>query len=216
VGHKLCSHFGAWSFAHRHAGFWLELGSAVHHFSLPAIDEPGTVIHHGTTYSFRVVGAPSAATATAAAFRLRVGGMVAGPLYGSVETDIGGLADGGDVRAEATNGLAPTLDQPQTTYIAMRAAVGLRGRVAHSIMLSAEAAGGFHALDFSTTSQVADCVQTPSVQIYQADVQARARVDYWAAAHVSLGAELGKSLIDRGDETIAVSLGLHVRAFDGR
>jgi hypothetical protein len=217
VGYERCSHFGEkWSLARRHVGFWLELGFAVHHFSLPPIDEPGTVAHHGTSYAFRVVGNPRATTATSAAARLRAGGILAGPLYGALELDIGGLADGGDLHAEASGGVAPALTDPQTSYGAMRAALGLRGRVTHSIMLSAEAAAGFHALVFSMTSQLADCVQAPTVQILEGEIEARARVDYWVSPRVTFGAEFGKSLIDRDDENIAVYLGMHLRTFDGR
>lgn len=46
-------------------------------------------------------------------------------------------------------------------------------------------------------------------------LEARVRLDWWATPHLTVGASIGASLIDRDDHTLTFGLGGHLRAFDG-
>jgi len=83
--------------------------------------------------------------------------------------------------------------------IAGRFAVGVHATILSDFMISAELAAGGRA--YSGTSGGV--------------LEARGRLDWWATPHLTVGASIGTSLIDRDDHTLTFGLGGHLRAFDG-
>jgi hypothetical protein len=77
--------------------------------------------------------------------------------------------------------------------------------------------GGVHALiasDFMISGELA-----AGGRAYASNsggvVEARVRLDWWATPHLTVGASIGTSLLDRDDHTLTFGLGGHLRAFDG-
>jgi hypothetical protein len=77
--------------------------------------------------------------------------------------------------------------------------------------------GGVHALvtsDFMISAELAAGGRTYAGNSGGV-LEARGRVDWWATPHLTVGASVGTSLIDRDDHTLTFGLGGHLRAFDG-
>jgi len=73
-----------------------------------------------------------------------------------------------------------------------------------AINLGGEIAGGVRLID--TTE--ADAGEQPVLEV-------RGRGDFWLSPWITLGAAVGKSLIDKGDWFTGISLGIHSYAFGG-
>ena len=122
--------------------------------------------------------AHSAPPATAAGVRLRVGApLQLHPLYLAFELDIGELSS-------------------QTTALLSQAvaALGARVHVADTVTASVELAGG---------GRMYSSMEHAEVTSGAGVLEARGRVDWWAAPHLTFGASLGTSLIAR-DQTFTV------------
>jgi hypothetical protein len=125
--------------------------------------------------------------ATAYGVRLRVGApLQLRPLYLAFELDIAGLSTSA-LLSEAV------------------VALGAHAHVTQSITLSAELAGGGRRYSWMEHAEVTDGAGV---------LEARGRIDWFAAPHLSFGAALGTSLISSGDQTFTVGFSGHLRAFD--
>jgi hypothetical protein len=218
VGISHCRHFGAWAQEAELPRFIFGMEIIDHQFLTPPVDVTGTVAHEGTTYTFRVSSmSPSTAPvhANALAVRIRLGGVTKGPFYGAIETDLGGLTSGPTLGTEGmADGYQPTYDSPYTMYSAFHGVVGARAKLG-MLALSAELAGGLRMLTFMVSDQLGSCASSGSAVIATGELEARARADVWVSPHMTVGASVGTSLIDRDDRTIAVGITGHMRAFDG-
>jgi hypothetical protein len=76
---------------------------------------------------------------------------------------------------------------------------GVHALIASDFMISGELAGGGRAYTGNSGGVL----------------EVRVRLDWWATPHLTVGASIGTSLIDRDDHTLTFGLGGHLRAFDG-
>jgi len=83
--------------------------------------------------------------------------------------------------------------------IAGRFVVGVHATVMSDFMISAELAAGGRAYSDASGGVL----------------EVRGRLDWWATPHLTVGASVGTSLIERDDHTLTFGLGGHLRAFDG-
>jgi len=203
VGYEQCSRFGTWSL--NVPALSLDLGVAGHRFVGAPLAETGTFMEDAKSFGYRIVGEPGNRVTTAVAPQLLIGLRLAGPLYVANELELGGIASGPGVRAEI-NG-APA-GQVSTTYAAVRGVVGLSVQ-AEPLMVSAEIAGGMRLLAYKIKDEAASSTQT------RTELQVRVRLDVWLRPRMTIGATVGKSLLDRGDTFVALSVGGHLRAFGG-
>lgn len=203
VGYKQCSRFGAWSL--NVPALSIDLGVAAHRFVGERVADSGTFTEGETSFGYRFAGEPGDRITTAVAPQLRIGLRLAGPLYVANEVEIGGVASGPGVRAEIDGAPAASVS---TTYAAARGVVGLSVQ-AEPLMFSAEIAAGMRVLAYKIKDEPATSAQG------RAELQARARIDVWLTPRMTIGATVGKSLLDRGDTFIGFSVGGHLRAFGG-
>lgn len=204
VGYRQCSGFGGWSWSV--PALSIDLGVAGHRFAGQPLAAMGTFMENTTSFGYRFGTEPGESLATnVIAPQLRVALGLAGPLYVASELEIGGVTSGPRVWGEIDGGDGGPIS---TTYGAARAAVGLRARF-EQLMLSGELAGGARMLAYKIKDEDATAYQT------RGEVQARARLDVWLSARMTLGAMVGTSLLDRGDTIVALSIGGHLRAFGG-
>ncbi len=134
-----------------------------------------------------IAGADLATRAMAVDLALTVG--VAGPFY------LGGsMAFGGADREQQ--------------YFALGAAVGARTTIADRVGVRAELAGGYRSIADRGGPDVMWASQTSG------ELQARVRVELFLSPRFSVGATVGRSLIDRDDTLVVVSIAGHLLAFD--
>jgi hypothetical protein len=218
VGYRQCTKYGAWSASTRWPLLIFELGLGVQTFDNPLREGSGSVEHEGEHFTYRVSGGgdrgndPAAAVAVVTTARLGVGTALG--LYTAVELELGGLArDQTRVEMTSTGRLgAPTIEQ--TSAIAM-GALGVVGfqKGTSRLLLGAEVLGGVRAVSYSYYSQYLACQQTSSILVGRGVVEARARASYFVTPMLSVGAQLGTSLVDQRDWNMGVYLGGYTRAF---
>jgi hypothetical protein len=211
VGRQHCAVFGQWAALARLPALEFDTEMFHEHFLLAPTSAVGSVEHLGTPYTYRVV-MDSNQAASAWGLRERTAWRIAGPIYMGTEIDIGGLASAPQMHVESDG---PVIGDPAALFLAARAVVGARAFVTPTLSLSGELAGGARIVSFTATSQLAGCTQQTSVADAGGVLEARARVDWWASPHWTLGASVGASLIDHNDHSFTVGFGGHVRAFDG-
>jgi hypothetical protein len=211
VGRQHCAVFGQWAALSRLPALQFDTELFHEHFLLAPTSALGTVEHLGTPYTYRVVSDSNQA-ASAWGLRVRTAWKIAGPIYMGTEIDLGGLASAPQMHVESDG---PTIGDPTALFVAARAVVGARTWVTPTLSLAGEFAGGARMVSFNATSQFMGCTQETSVLESAGVLEARARVDWWASPHLTLGASIGTSLIDSNDHSFTVGFGAHARAFDG-
>lgn len=218
VGYRECTKYGAWSASTRWPLFIFELGVGVQTFDNPLREGGGSVEHEGESFTYRVSGGgdrgndPAAATAVVTTARLGVG--TAFGLYGGVELELGGLTNTpGKVEMTSTGKLgAPSIESTGAIAMGALGVVGFQ-RGTSRLLLGAEVLGGVRAVSYSYQSQYLACVQSTSIVVGRAVVEARARASYFVTPMLSVGAQLGSSLIDERDWNMGVYVGGYTRAF---
>jgi hypothetical protein len=196
VGYQRCSRFGTeWSGA---TLSW-ELGSAWLRFPLDAIDRMTSTGH---------VVAP-ASTGTATALRLRDLYGFTEHFYVASELTFGWMTTMPLLDVAPTRGAMPTGDGTNGYLGAGMLAAGLRSSLG-PITLGSELAFGARLAVFSSD-------RVPGVLFGQGGpiLEARAHANVWLSMHWSLSTMLATSVVERGDTSITVSLGLHAFPFDG-
>jgi hypothetical protein len=213
VGREHCSQFGQWGMLARFPAITFDTELFHEHFLLAPTSAVGTVEHLGTGYTYRVVS-DATGGATAWGLRSRTTWRLGGPIYTGLEFDLGGLSSTPEMHVEMADA-GPTLSDPFAILVAGRLVVGARAFVTPSFSLSAELAGGGRLISITETSHLLDCTQQTSVSSGAGVLEARGRLDWWAAPHLTIGASIGTSLIDSGDHTFTIGFGGHIRAYDG-
>ena len=216
-GYRHCTKFGAWSTTMQIPLLIFEWGMAVQTFDNPLQDGGGSVEHDGEAFTYRVSSggakeAPARAVAMVTNLRFGIGSRLG--LYGAGELEIGGLV-AEPSRAEMTSTGkfgAPKLEERGAVAMGALGVVGFQ-RGTKRLLLGAEVAGGVRAVSYNYHSQYLSCEQSTSIVVARAVLEARARASVFLSPMMSLGAQLGTSVIDDRDWNVGVFLGGYTRAF---
>lgn len=215
TGYRTCTRFGAgWSTGARLPALSLEVDSWAAEVPLSDIDVSGSASHTwGDDYNYRVVSQDlDAGHAPAAGAKLRLLGH-GRMFYGGIE---GGAAA---VALSATDKPMPTTDGMTTltadvaALTTLGAVIGVKQTLGWATV-SAEAMAGGQGLVVTTTSTRAACVTEDQHWVGRGVVEARLRAAAWVTPWLTAGAYAGRDLVS-GTIGGGLSLGVHLRAFDG-
>lgn len=217
VGYRQCSKFGKWSDTMRWPLILFELGMSMQRFDTPLTDGTGSVTHENEDFSYRVVspmteGAIEQATALVANLRVGVGSRIG--LYTAVELELGGLVQDPTRMETTSTGRfgAPELEKSSAVAFGGLAVVGFQRGTRH-LVLGAELAGGFRGVSYQYDSKYLSCEDTTSIVTARGVLEARARAAVFVTPTVSIGAQVGSSLVDDRTWTAGVFLGGYSRSF---
>jgi len=200
-GYKHCTRFGAgWSRDVNTAPWREEIGWLHESFTPRPFTVPSTATSAVRTGG-AVVGGRSAVTGNGSSMRYLTGGRI---LYGGLELSTLFYP-------------SPTVDGETSAEGGAFQPLGVFG--AHmsvwQLGLSAEVAGGprIALLDYCEASP---CTRaTNQVSQVEGVLDARVGVSYFITPIWSIGAVYGQNMLDAGDRSIALYIGLHFRPFDG-
>jgi hypothetical protein len=217
VGYRTCTKFGGWSDTMRFPLVIFELGTSVQRFDTPLRDGTGNVTHENEDFTYRVVSPATAgdvAQATAVVASLRVGVANRLGLYTAAELEIGGLVQDPTRMEMTSTGTfgAPDFEKSSAVAFGGLAVVGFQRGTKH-LLLGAEVAGGFRGVSYQYHSQYLSCEDTTSIVTARGVLEARARAAVFVTPTVSIGAQLGSSLVDDRTWTGGVFLGGYTHAF---
>jgi hypothetical protein len=218
VGYRQCTKYGAWSASTRWPLLIFELGVGVQTFDNPLREGSGSVTHEGESFTYRVSGGgdrgndPVAAVAVVTNARIGVG--TAFGLYTAIELELGGLAHEPSKVEMTSTGMrgTPTIEQSGAIAMGALGVVGFQKGTSR-LLLGAELLGGVRAVSYSYHSQYVACEQSTSILVGRGVVEARARASYFLTPMLSVGAQLGTSLVDERDWNMGIYVGGYTRAF---
>jgi hypothetical protein len=216
LGRRQCSGFGTWAMPAVLPRLAIELGTSVRSVGMSRIDAAGQ-IDHGIdgSYRYAMTGGEVGDEAAALGMDLRIlGGR---RLYGGVEASIGRIV-GGDGPAMSTFGddrlATATVDAPVHLHLGAGAVIGARAPVGR-LTVSGELYTGARAFRTEVTSHHGACVTTDTSYDVELALEPRARIDLWLSPWLTLGGFAGTDLRARDVRVVGVTIGGHVRAFDG-
>lgn len=214
VGYRRCTSYGAgWAIPEHLPALALELSSWTARVDLADVDVGGSVHHSfGDDYNYRVVGADLGGSALANGLKLRVVGHHRG-LYLGVEGAVAHLGADRRTTPMATSDGLTQMTSSADTLVMGGAVVGIArgyGRVA----LGAELMGGARGVVVEAQSARGACETTATSVAGHAVLEGRVRADVWLTPWITVGGYAGKGLVD-GQASAGLSLGGHLRAFDG-
>lgn len=218
VGYRQCQKYGTWANTMKIPLLIFELGVAVQTFDSPLEEGSGSVAHEGEDFTYRVVsdsgnaGASERAVAVVTSLRVGVGSRIG--IYGAGELELGGLA-AEPTRMEMTSTGkygAPKIEQTSALAMGALAVAGYQ-RGTTRMLFGAELAGGVRAVSYNYHSQYLACEQSVSIVVARPVLEARARASMFVTPNLSVGAQLGSSLIDQHDWNAGVFFGGYTRAF---
>jgi len=216
-GYRHCTKFGAWSTTMQIPLLIFEWGMAVQTFDNPLQDGGGNIEHEGEAFTYRVSSggskeAPARAVAMVTNLRFGIGSQLG--IYGAGELEIGGLV-AEPSRAEMTSTGkfgAPKLEERGAVAMGALGVVGYQFGT-QRLLLGAEVAGGVRAVSYNYHSQYLSCEQSTSIVVARAVLEARARASVFLTPMMSLGLQMGASVVDERDWNVGVFLGGYTRAF---
>ena len=218
VGYRQCTTFGKWSESMRLPLIYFELGTSLQRFDTPLRDGTGSVTHENENFTYRMVsptsGGGDALQATAVVANLRVGVANRIGLYAAGELEFGSLVQDPTRMEMMSTGKfgSPELEKSSAVAFGGLAVVGFQRGTKH-VLLGAEVAGGFRGVSYQVHSQYLSCEDTTSIVTARGVLEARARAAVFVTPVVSIGAQVGSSLVDEGTWTAGVFLGGYTRSF---
>lgn len=199
VGYHHCTRFAyMWSRESDSPRFTFELGYFYHRFTASSVNLGDAPLVMGGA-------APDMAT-SAGGVAVRFIGGLNHVFYTGLEFDGGG----NDVMPHPI-GTQPT----DGLYMSPMAVFGAHVIERYRVALSAELAGGFRYDDFYACPSAMPKCTTPDDSQTRRQLEGRLRAELFIHPHFSLAFSYGHSLIDSGDRTWMVSLGVHGRTMDG-
>lgn len=219
VGFRKCKEFGTWAGNMRVPRLFVELGTNVRQFGSGLGAQTGHIAHGSEQFAYRTIMSPTtdAPSDTAMTTALRLGIGLRRGFYAGVEGELGGLTSVASASPEmmstGTFG-APTLVQQRGLVMGAVGVAGFRGSAGRATF-ALEGAGGVRHVRYNFESTYHHCIDTSTIAVSRAIVEARARGELWLNPWITAGATLGSNVLDRGDWVAGVFLGVHSRAFGG-
>jgi hypothetical protein len=199
VGLEHCSRFGDWSRDQHVPALWVDVGGGQHHY----LSDPFTL--HTTQLQSAQLGATDLSTTETSPFDVRILGGIGGIFYTGLE-----LGGGFLTTKPRYDGVTPTTGGGGELLAVAGVHVGI-----WRFSVGGEVAAGEHGLTMMPDCGGATCPKTDETTQSHRELEMRANADLWITPHYSLGASVGKSLVDPDDARFMIYLGIHVRAFDG-
>ena len=200
VGYERCSRFGGWS---RSPSLWIEGGVVALHIDPGALDviatAPGGPVHLTTA-----PGDGRAIDATGGRFRDLIG--FRGGYFGS-ETDLATFSDGPQLVVDASPRGGVTMTSSSGTIFQAKVLLGYR-QLFGPVSLALEAAGGFRGVVFDAMGAQAPFQMSGLLE-------AHAHADVWVSEHWTVGAQVGTDVVHMHDDSLALTLGVHLTPYDG-
>ena len=217
-GYRQCTKYGNWSTTMQIPLLIFELGVYVQTFDNPLESGSGNFEHEGESFTYRVVSdsgndeASERATALVTSLRFGIGSRIG--IYGAGELELGALVAEPQRMEMASSGKygAPSLEQTGALAMGALAVAGFQRGTKH-LLLGAELAGGVRAVTYSYQSQYLACEQDVSIVVARPVLEARARASMFVTPSLSVGAQVGSSLIDKNEWNAGVFFGGYTRAF---
>ena len=214
VGYRRCSSYGSrWAIPEHLPALALELTSWTARIDLADVEAGGTVHHSfGDDYNYRVVGRDLGGSALANGLKLRLVGHHRG-LYLGVEGAVAHLGADRRTTQMATSDGITAMTSSADTLVMGGAVLGI-DRGYGRVSLGAELMGGARGVVVEAESDRGACQSTDTTVVGHAVVEGRVRADVWLTPWITVGAYAGKDVLD-GQASAGLSLGGHLRAFDG-
>lgn len=212
VGHAICRRFGSWD-ASRRPAIRVSGGASIIRVPVSSMSFSGTAEHTDAAMAYAVTGEPG--SATGGAFDLQVTAALGRHLYAGVEGSIGGL-DTGPMAAPTTSAAGLAVDASSLVYLAGAAVAGAAVSFG-DYQLRGEVGIGVRAVGLSVETRYAvdgeDCVLGETLFDTAALIRPRLSAQRWVTPWVSVGASAGTNLASRGETSVGLFVGGHLRAF---
>jgi hypothetical protein len=200
VGYEKCSRFGTWS----------------PDLSYPRASFDVGYLHRSFASQPFVLGGPGSPLVVTEPTDLDTGGSMPGWFRVRIHVDdlfyVGADFGAGWLSQVPVSG-APVTDSVIGTAHAL---VGARFLDTRLVSLGVELAGGGRIVGLdSCDAKTMACASDTSVLQTHRELELRAVADIWLAPRFTLDIGYGRSVIDRGDSSLMISLGFHFRAMDG-
>lgn len=213
-GYRECHTFGEWAQSMVLPHMFVEMGMGMRRFATLARGD-GTVTHGDETFAYRVaMPAGSEHSDTAIVWTGRFGLVTRRGLYAGIEGEIGALSPAASTPQMEDSGAfgSPTLAQRGGLMIGAYGIAGMRVPLSHGAV-AVEAAGGVRDVQYAWHSTYHDCEQTTTVGAASGVLEARVRGELWINPWFTAGVSAGASVLERGDYTAGLYLGMHTRSF---
>ncbi|MDB4957405.1 MAG: hypothetical protein JWO36_4974 [Myxococcales bacterium] len=185
VGYERCSRYGSWGQNLLEPYMFVDLGMNVRHFA--AASGPSGVAYRGTR-PVTTSGSQEAVT-----FDERLGVALSHALYLGLDFELGNFAS-----LDESTSAAPDM------LVAGLAAFGLRGGLG-PIALAGEVAVGGMAYSFPSDKSL----RTTEL------VEVRARGELWLSPWVTVGAQIGTSIVEKDQWIAGLYIGFHTYSYAG-
>ncbi len=218
LGRRTCTGFATWAMPPMMPRLSLETVTSARIFPAAKLGASGTVDHgeHGS-YQYRMVGGDPEGADLAGAFGVDFRILGGKHVYGGLELGIARVA-GVEGATTTTSGAEemPGAGITSTVQVLFTGGAVLGARAAAGpLTLSAEVLGGARVYRTEVTSEYGACVTTDSDSSAEGALEGRGRIDAWVSPWMTLGVFAGTDLRVPDTHVVGVSLGGHLRAFDG-
>jgi hypothetical protein len=211
VGHAICGRFGSWD-ARRRPAVRVIAGASMLRIPVGSMAFAGDAGHSDVPMSYAVTG-ERAAAATGGAFDLQVAASVGPHLYVGLEGSVGGLDSGPMSASASTADLGVTTES--LVYLAGAAIAGAAVSLGAN-QIRGELGVGIRAVGLTVETRHADCVLGDTRYDTALLLRPRLAAQRWITPWVSVGASVGSNLARRGETSVGLFVGGHLRAFDAR
>jgi hypothetical protein len=200
VGYERCSRFGGWA---RSPSIWIEGGAVALRFDPGPLDAIGSGTN-GVVHLTTAPGDSRPINATGGRFRDLIG--FRGGYLGS-ELDVATFSDGPQLVVDASPRGGITMASSSGTVFQPKLLLGYRQLVG-PLSLGLEAAGGFRGITFDAGGSQSSFQMWGLLEVH-------ARADWWISEHWTVGAQAATDVLRSHDDSIALTLGVHVTPWDG-
>jgi hypothetical protein len=206
VGHALCRRFGDWDAGGR-PPLRVMAGASILRVPIGSMSFAGSAGHTDLPMYYAVVSDRD--DATGGAFDLQVTTGLGQHLYAGVEGSLGAL-ETGPMQSSAGGELGV---EARSLVYASGAAIAGAAISAGDFQLRGELGVGVRAVGLAVETSHDDCVLSETIYDTSLLVRPRLAAQRWITPWVSMGASVGTNLMQRGETSVGLFLGGHLRAF---
>lgn len=208
VGRAICRRFGSWD-ASRRPAIRVAGGASILRIPVGSMSFAGSAEHSDApAMSYAVSGEEAAATG--GAFDLQITAGLGRHLYAGIEGSIGGLSTGSMASPTTAESLLVS-----TRSLVYMAAAGVAGAAVSlgDYQLRGEVGVGVRAVSLSVETRHDECVLSSSLTDAAPLVRPRLSAQRWVSPWLSIGASAATNLAARGETSLGLFVGGHLRAF---
>lgn len=210
VGHAMCRRFGDWDAGGRPA-IRFSAGTSFHRLPVSALSFSGSAEHaDAPMMSYRVIG-EQGELASGGSLDLQVTAGLGRHLYAGIEGSFGALATSRLASPISSAGLA--VEPGSLIYLSGSALAGAAVS-AGDFRVRGELGVGIRAVGLTVETRHDDCVASSTSYSSAALVRPRLAAERWLSPWISAGASVATNLLQRGETSVGVFIGGHLRAFD--